>query len=305
MISVVIPCYNQGSFITDAVESILKQSYQNWECIIVNDGSTDDSLDIIKEIKKRDNRIVVFNQEKQGVSIARNNGILKSRGEYIQFLDSDDSIESNKFQWSISVFDINKDIDAVVANTNYFKCVKYNSVESVGVDVSMQQFITSKWLEDKKLVEKLLENNFIPINAPIIKKELLIKVGLFDKDLETMEDWNLWTKCALSNAYFFFDNVPKTSALVRIHGLSTSNERAKMLHGHFLHTLKISPYIKKRSFKILNFRLGVIRLKQSKGYLPTLDLFNVTILNISATSVFEFLSLLIRNFFQINIHHSL
>lgn len=94
-VSVIIPCYNQESYLKDAILSIVRQSYQNWEIIIVNDGSTDNSAEVAKELAATDPRILYISQDNQGVSAARNKGIKVSRGKYILPLDGDDTIEKD------------------------------------------------------------------------------------------------------------------------------------------------------------------------------------------------------------------
>lgn len=89
-ISIIISNYNYGRYISDALESVLHQTLQNWECIIVDDGSTDDSVSIIKKYVNRDKRFKLIQQEHLGVSMARNAGLDVARGDYIAFLDSDD-----------------------------------------------------------------------------------------------------------------------------------------------------------------------------------------------------------------------
>lgn len=89
-VSVIIPAYNAEKYIEETVDSVLKQSYQNFEIIIVNDGSTDLTKDILDRLAKKDSRIIVFHKENSGVSNSRNVGISLSKGEYLAFLDADD-----------------------------------------------------------------------------------------------------------------------------------------------------------------------------------------------------------------------
>jgi len=93
IVSVIIPIYNSSIFLSECIESVITQTYENLEIILVNDGSTDNSIDICNNYKKIDKRIIVINQKNCGVSCARNNGLNKSIGEYIYFLDSDDYID--------------------------------------------------------------------------------------------------------------------------------------------------------------------------------------------------------------------
>lgn len=93
MISIIIPVYNTAQYLDQCLESVLRQSYTDWECIVVDDGSKDNSAEICDEWGKKDNRFVIIHQKNQGVSAARNHGLEKSKGEYICFIDSDDWVE--------------------------------------------------------------------------------------------------------------------------------------------------------------------------------------------------------------------
>lgn len=97
-ISVIIPVYNTQDYVKQAIESITKQTLSNIEIIIINDGSTDNSLEIIESIAANDNRIIVIDQENKGQSISRNVGIDKSTGDFIYFMDSDDLLELNALE---------------------------------------------------------------------------------------------------------------------------------------------------------------------------------------------------------------
>ena len=93
LVSIIIPLYNSGEYISDCVKSCLTQSYVNIEILVVNDGSTDNGTTIVKKLMKNDNRIKLYNKTNGGVSTARNMGIEKSKGDYICFIDADDTIE--------------------------------------------------------------------------------------------------------------------------------------------------------------------------------------------------------------------
>src|SRR5690606_10832622 len=98
LVSIVMPCYNAEKYITETVNSVINQTYKNWELIIVNDGSTDNSLNMIKEFAANDNRISFIDKSNSGVSDSRNKGLEKAKGEYIAFLDADDTWELNNLE---------------------------------------------------------------------------------------------------------------------------------------------------------------------------------------------------------------
>lgn len=95
MISIIIPCYNAEDYLSEALDSILRQSYADWELICVDDGSTDGTYEILSRYHELDARIHVVSQKNAGVSVARNRGLSESRGEYICFIDSDDVVSRN------------------------------------------------------------------------------------------------------------------------------------------------------------------------------------------------------------------
>lgn len=111
MISIIIPVYNASSHLDKCIKSVIEQTYQDWECILVDDGSTDESYMICNAWKKKDFRIRVFRQKNTGVSSARNKGIDNARGEYITFVDSDDWIENEYLE---ELYNKIKKVDIVV-----------------------------------------------------------------------------------------------------------------------------------------------------------------------------------------------
>ena len=127
LISVVIPAYNAAAFISKTLDTVLKQTYKNFEVIIVNDGSKDNTLDIIKEYEKKDNRIRVFSQENGGVSAARNTALTKVKGKYITYVDADDSLPSDAFETLISF--MAEDVDLVVGSHDEVRIGKRHHLE--------------------------------------------------------------------------------------------------------------------------------------------------------------------------------
>ena len=97
-VSVIIPCYNQGRFLGEAVDSVIAQTHGAWECLIINDGSTDNTAEIAASYAGRDGRIRDLYQHRPGLGSARNRGLAESRGEYVQFLDADDILLPEKIE---------------------------------------------------------------------------------------------------------------------------------------------------------------------------------------------------------------
>jgi len=182
LISVVIPCYNREAYISKAIESVINQSYQNWECIIVDDGSTDKSASIIKELSLKCSKIRYIFQENQERCIARNNGIKKSLGHYIAFLDSDDYWMPNHLS---DFIEFTKSLDNKIAL--YFSKVYY-------------QENNKRWLKkDSELkIEKLFDfilTETFNTSRIIIHKKILNELS-FDPMLPGVEDLDLTLRIA-------------------------------------------------------------------------------------------------------------
>ena len=104
LVSVIVPCYKQAHFLPETLNAVLNQTYDNWECIIVDDGSPDNTIEVANSFILRDKRFKLVSQENQGLAMARNNGIAASRGYFILPLDSDDMIDSTYLEKAVDYF---------------------------------------------------------------------------------------------------------------------------------------------------------------------------------------------------------
>jgi glycosyltransferase involved in cell wall biosynthesis len=187
LVSVVIPTYNTSNFLIKAIQSVINQTYKNWELIIVDDGSTDQTRQIVEEFQKKDSRIKYFFQNNKGQGAARNLGIKNTSGNYIAFLDSDDEFFENKLERVISYFEKDKNIgfiytDAIIIGDYLYK-------------KRMSEIVTPY---SGKIYTKLLFNNFITTSTVVVKREVLQNCGLFDESnlLRNFEDYDLWLRIA-------------------------------------------------------------------------------------------------------------
>ena len=119
--SVIVPTYNYGRFIGETLECLRAQTYENWECIIIDDGSTDDTAERVSRFMERDARFKFLRQENALQAAAKNNGLRNSAGEYIQFLDADDLIESQKLEQQVEYLETHTHVDIVYGSMRYFK----------------------------------------------------------------------------------------------------------------------------------------------------------------------------------------
>lgn len=176
-ISIIIPAYNVSLYIKECVESVCKQSYKNLEIIIVDDGSTDNTLEILKEMKKNDLRINLIHKENGGLSSARNAGLKIATGDYIMFLDSDDWLESDCCQDTITKI---KENNADLVFFDYFKEYENNMVKHYSYK---QDMIYSS--QEKPFF--LYDMRTITAWGKLYKKEVL-ENSLFDENMKTAED---------------------------------------------------------------------------------------------------------------------
>ncbi len=184
-----MPAYNAARFIGESIQSVIDQTYEIWELIIVDDGSIDDTKLVVSKYLY-DKRIKYFFQKNAGQASARNNGINKSKANYIAFLDSDDTWERDKLSKQIEYFE-NYNIDLVygpsyVINSNGERQILKMTPE---VGIYSGQFLVNKLL---------LGSFFIPILTVMAKKNILIQIGLFNesKSIKNAEDFDLWLRIA-------------------------------------------------------------------------------------------------------------
>ena len=169
LITIVLPVYNVEAYLEKCLDSILKQTYRNFELIIVNDGSTDNSFEICKKYEKKDKRIIILNKENGGLSDARNFGINKASGEYITFIDSDDYIDDDYLEYLYNLCKKNNTKISICAHT----VVSLN-----GKKIEYGKNLTEKKMKREEcLVEMFIENGFtVSAWAKMYKLELFKNV---------------------------------------------------------------------------------------------------------------------------------
>lgn len=175
-VSIVVPVYNVEEYLRACLESLIGQTLKDIEIICVNDGSTDDSLNILKEYEVKDSRIVIINQQNQGISVARNNALKIAKGEYIGFVDSDDWVDLNFFEKLYNVA-VKNDCDIAAGGIEWNK----SDGELDFVDISFKNLKIYTKTPDKYKITKVAK--FAYIWNKIYKKELFDKLKLeFEPD---------------------------------------------------------------------------------------------------------------------------
>jgi glycosyltransferase involved in cell wall biosynthesis len=226
LISVIVPCYNYGHFISDALESVLAQTYENWECIVVDDGSTDTTRAVVTRYESKDSRIKYIYQRNHGLATSRNLGISLSKGAYIQFLDADDQIESRKLEFQSNVLEDAEDIDIVYGSVRFFETTSMEEPSPHGDGDSGSNQLSGS---GDAILRSLIQYNLMVVNAPLIRSSVAKSVGDFDGDVKGIEDWDYWIRCAAKGYHFQYCYSDQTDALVRFHPNSMSRDDRLML----------------------------------------------------------------------------
>lgn len=238
-VSVIVPCYNQSQYLDECLQSVLDQTHQNWECIIVNDGSTDNTEEVAKKWVAKDSRFSYIYKENGGLSSARNAGLEKAQGDYIQFLDSDDMIHREKFSKSLNH---NSEYSLMVSQFTIYR----NHTHDSGYNRVEQEYLSFEGIVfgwDLKFS--------IPIHCSLISKELL-KGFLFDTSLKSCEDWLMWIYVTKDNPKVLLIDEPLAHYRKEDNNDSMSSDLYKILHQR----IKILPILKKLYGDDLHDRLA-------------------------------------------------
>jgi len=199
LISVIIPVYNGEKTIQETIESVLNQTFTDFELIVINDGSQDATLEIVERIQ--DSRLNVFSYPNAGQAASRNRGFSHASGEYISFIDADDLWTPDKLEAQLRALQDNP--QAAVAYS-WTKCIDESGQFSRrGSHISATGDVYGKLL----LID-FIENG----SNPLIRRQALIKVGSFDESLPAAEDWDMWLRLA---ACYEFVAVPSSQILYR------------------------------------------------------------------------------------------
>jgi len=183
-VSVVIPAFNYAHFLPKAIQSVLQQTFCDFELIIVDDGSTDATAEVVKAYLK-DERVRYIYQENRGLSAARNTGIRQARGEYIALLDADDLWLPEKLERQLQVFEREGSGVALV----------YCFIEYVDEYGKVLESVKEPPVENPTLGDLLYANWILGSGSSVlIKKEAFDRVGFFDEELRSLEDMNMWLR---------------------------------------------------------------------------------------------------------------
>ncbi|MEN9342193.1 MAG: hypothetical protein RIQ54_449, partial [Candidatus Parcubacteria bacterium] len=189
-VSVIIPCFNGSEYIGEAVQSALNQTYKNVEVIVVDDGSTDGTGEIVKNIQKDHLNLKYIYQENGGISSARNAGIKSALGKYIALLDSDDIFLPKKLERQVQYLQKNPQCDVVYCDIWHF----YEETPDELRDLQYTYYSRNE------ILPQLLRKNFINPLSVVARKNVFEKYGYFNCSFKKSEDWECWLRWAYAGA---------------------------------------------------------------------------------------------------------
>ena len=221
--SIILPTFNGESFLGQAIESVLDQTFSNWELLVVDNNSTDGTDDLLDKFK--DKRIKTFKISNGGsISVSRNLGIKTARGEWVAFLDSDDWWKSNK-------------LSECRRNTNESVDFIYHDLKIVSNNKKHRN-LNCRQLRQPVLCDLLLKGNPIAASSAVVRRPLLVRVDYMNEDTQLVKtaDYNTWLKIA--NITDAFLHIPKELGFYRIHSDNVSNDSIlepalKAMNGYF------------------------------------------------------------------------
>lgn len=235
LISIIIPTYNRATLVKETLVSIIAQTYTHWECIIVDDGSTDNTLEVLNSMASKDERFKIHQRPlnlKKGPNTCRNIGFEYSLGQWVKWLDSDDLLVKDALK--INVENSDRDVDVIVSNVSL-------------VDNESKKIIKQNTIKSSKLIEDYLINNVsFYISGPLWNKNFLKKRQyLFDKDISNLDDWDFNLRMLYCEPKIVY--IHESLIIYRRHLDSLSNEIGKFN----LEEIKSEFLARKKHVKIL------------------------------------------------------
>ena len=247
-VSIIIPCYNQAEFLPTTLQSLQSQSLSDWECIIVNDGSTDNSADIIAQFTQQDPRFRLINKTNGGSATARNIGLKQAQGEYIQFLDADDLLAQDKLEKQTAFMDA-QGIDFTYTHYCHFadtpQHILPHSTYTTHILTSFRLALLTRWGISLT----------IPLHAPLYRRSFILHYHLsFNETTRVREDWDwlLQVSRYIRRPYRFTNYI---GAFYRANPHGKTSSYLKITEGN-IHFLSLKAEQEPLACPLLAFRLS-------------------------------------------------
>ena len=285
LVTCIIPTFNRAKKIITAIDSVMTQTYSNFEVLVVDDLSTDNTKEVVGKLAKKDSRIKYFLNPKKGANNARNFGIINARGKYIAFLDDDDVWVDSKLEKQVNAFKSLKDEYGVIYCT--FARTKTNG------KVSRRHPSRFSPIKEGDILKHLLKRNFITTSTLFAKTEVFHTSGMFDPTYSSFQDWELLIRIAKYYHFCYLDEI-----LVQMYESEDSitlNKKGRVLTSFKL--LKQNMDLYEKNHRLLSYRycsIGFTLLKLNRNRAAKLFLYRslkYNALNIEALIYLLFLGL--------------
>ena len=246
LISIIVPIYNVENYLRQCLDSIMNQTYQNFECLLINDGSPDNSADICREYLEKDSRFKYFEKENGGVSSARNLGIERSKGEYITFIDSDDWVDSEYLEVLYRAL-IEEQADIAISTYKQF-----NMDDNCYYVHSYQRGYDRKVFTNKELIASLssleqYDSTYVFVSCKLVSRELL-KYNYFNCSTGYGEDMEFWYKLYLTSRKIVYEN--KDTYIYRTNNDDSRHFEEEKIRGYIQQRLNFIAIIAARGMNI-------------------------------------------------------
>lgn len=256
LVSIIIPCFNAEQWIAEAIESCLLQSYPFIEIIVIDDGSTDKSLNIIKSY---DNNIFWETNSNKGGNYARNRGFTRSKGKYIQFLDADDYILPSKIEHQVNFLEKTK-ADVVYGDWRHQRHLSNGNILLEDIQLSGKQ---------QDILESLLANWWVAPVALLFRREIIQKTGSWNENIKVGQDRDFLLTLAMNDARIIYQ--PGCYSIYRRYGnitVSTSS-KIKYLENHHLIIKKAENQLLQKGTLSMKYRQALAQsyFELARGYL--------------------------------------
>ena len=239
LVSILIPCYNSSQFISETLDSVLAQTYTNWECIIVDDNSTDNSVEIVNTYcQKYPEKFKLYTNPRKGACAARNTAFEKSRGDYIQYLDADDLLDKRKIEIQIECAK-KKSKEAVLFGEWYFFKNKISDYQEKKYKLFKQH------LSSVSLLLTMWDKNLFLANCSYLYNRCIHPVNGWDEQLQRVQDGEFFTRLLINNPQCFYTKGAKCYYRIDSCTSITSYPTYEKIHSAYLAFLSYKNEISK------------------------------------------------------------
>ena len=258
LISVIIPTHNNAEIIKETIESALNQTFKDFEIIVINDGSTDNTADVLRPYINS-GKIIYLYQDYSGPTVARNRGIETSKGKYIAFLDSDDLFMPTKLEKQVNF--LNENDDYAMAYTDAYEFSGTNIINKSKLATNDRNTMSGM------IFEYLINGCFIFMSTVLVKRSVFEDVGYFDPNVGyTCNDWELWQRISKKYKIKFIDEI--LMGYRRHSGNITNNTDLLISHQlSFVKNVLSDPSLEVRYKERSNFIIGKIYSRSGWDYL--------------------------------------